>query len=65
MMALELDPAIADGPDWITRFLSNQAEAQPTITDSAAYLRTELAKPEGERVLLLPEIDAQQRSYKQ
>jgi tetratricopeptide (TPR) repeat protein len=65
MMALELDPAIADGPDWITRFLRNQAEAPPTITDRAAYLRTELAKPEGERVLLLPEIDAQQRSYKQ
>jgi tetratricopeptide (TPR) repeat protein len=64
-MALDLDPAIADGPHWLTRFLRKQAEAPPTIADRAAYLRAELAKPEGERVLLMPEVDAQQRPYKQ
>jgi tetratricopeptide (TPR) repeat protein len=65
MMALDLDPAIADGPRWLTRFLRNQAEAPPTIADRAAYLRAELAKPAGERVLLMPEVDARQRPYKQ
>jgi hypothetical protein len=64
-MALDLDPTIADGPHWLTRFLRNQAEAPPTIADRAAYLRAELAKPEGERVLLMPEVDSQQRPYKQ
>jgi tetratricopeptide (TPR) repeat protein len=63
--ALQLDPAIAEGPNWLTRFLRKQADAPPTIADRAAYLRAELAKPEGERVLLVPEIDAQQRPYKQ
>jgi len=63
--ALQLDPSLADGPNWLTRFLRKQAEPPPTVADRAAYLRAELAKPKGERVLLLPEIDAQQRSYKQ
>jgi tetratricopeptide (TPR) repeat protein len=63
--ALDLDPAIADGPGWLTRFLRNQAEAPPTIADRAAYLRAELAKPEAERVLLMPEVDARQRPYQQ
>jgi tetratricopeptide (TPR) repeat protein len=63
--ALQLDPAIADGPHWLTRFLRNQPEAPPTVADRAAYLRAELAKAEGERVLLVPEVDAKQRPYKQ
>jgi tetratricopeptide (TPR) repeat protein len=63
--ALRLDPVIADGPHWLTRFLRKQAEAPPTVADRAAYLRAELAKPEGERVLLVPEIDARQRPYRQ
>jgi hypothetical protein len=45
--------------------LRNQLEAPPTVADRAAYLRAELAKPEGERVLLVPEVDQQQRPYKQ
>lgn len=63
--ALKLDPEIADGPHWLTRFLRNQPEKPPTIADRAAYLRAELAKPESERLLRVPELDAQQRSYKQ
>jgi tetratricopeptide (TPR) repeat protein len=63
--ALELDATLADGPGWLTRFLRNQAEAPPTIADRARYLRAELAKPEGERVLRVPEQDARQRPYKQ
>jgi tetratricopeptide (TPR) repeat protein len=63
--ALGLDRETAKGPHWLTRFLRNQPEAPPTIADRAAYLRAEFAKPESERVLRVPEIDAQQRPYKQ
>jgi len=63
--ALRLDPKIGEGPHWLTRFLRNQPQAPPGIADRAAYLRSELAKPVGERVLRVPEIDARQRSYQQ
>ncbi len=62
--ALELDPKLADGPHWLTRFLRNQPERPPSIADRARYLREELAKPPGERLLRVPELDARQRSYK-
>ncbi len=62
--ALRLDPKIADGPSWITRFLRNQPEKPPTIADRLAYLRAQFALPESERKLRAPEIDAQQRPYK-
>ena len=63
--ALELDPELAEGPHWLTRFLRNQPQKPPGIAERAAYLRKELAKPEKERVLRVPEIDAEQRSFKQ
>lgn len=63
--ALELDQEVVKGPHWLTRFLRNQPETPPTIADRAAYLRAEFAKPEAERLLRVPEIDAQQRPYKQ
>ncbi|MGH6897146.1 MAG: tetratricopeptide repeat protein [Geminicoccaceae bacterium] len=63
--ALRLDSETASGPHWLTRFLRNQPEAPPTIADRAAYLRAELAKPEDERLLRVPELDAQQRPYEQ
>lgn len=62
--ALELDQSVAEGPHWLTRFLRNQPEAPPTVADRLAYLKQELAKPQGERLLRVPEIDAQQRTYK-
>ncbi len=62
--ALRLDPELADGPSWITRFLRNQAERPPTIADRERYLREQLAKPESERVLRLPQADGKQRPYK-
>ena len=65
LRALELEPELADGPNWMTRFLRKQPEPPPTIADRANYLRAELAKPEAERVLRVPEIDAQQRPYQQ
>ncbi len=63
--ALELDPELAKGPHWLVRFLRNQPQKPPGIADRAAYLRKELAKPENERLLKVPEMDAEQRSYRQ
>jgi tetratricopeptide (TPR) repeat protein len=65
MHALKLDPELAEGPHWLTRFLRNQPEPPPTIADRAAYLRAELAKPESQQILRLPEHDRQQRPYQQ
>ena len=63
--ALRLDPELARGPHWLTRFLRLQVEKPPTIADRARYLREQLALPEDERLLRIPEVDAAQRSYKQ
>ncbi len=63
--ALSLDPELADGPHWMTRFLRNQPDKPPTIADRLAYLESELAKPPEERLLHLPETDAEQRPYQQ
>ncbi len=63
--ALQLDPDIAKGPHWLTRFLRLQPEKPPTVADRARFLRAELAKPESQRMLRQPELDAAQRSYKQ
>ena len=62
---LALDPELAEGPHWLTRFLRNQPQKPPGVAERAAYLRTELAKPESERLLRVLELDAAQRSYKQ
>lgn len=61
--ALSLDPKLADGPGWLWRFLRNMPERPPTIADRAAYLEAELRKPPEDRLLRLPESDAQQRMY--
>jgi len=63
--AIALDAETAEGPHWLTRFLRNQPEKPPGIAERAAYLRKELAKPESERLLRIPEVDAEQRTYKQ
>jgi len=62
--ALKLAPKTADGPGLLTRFLRKQSDKPPTIAERANYLREQLAKPESERLLRLPEQDAQQRPYK-
>jgi tetratricopeptide (TPR) repeat protein len=62
--ALELDPEILEGPGFLWRFMRNIDEKPPTIKDRADYLEAELAKPEGERLLQVPEIDEKQRMYK-
>ena len=62
--AVQLDPELGEGPDWITRFLRNQSESPPNIIDRANYLELELKKPPSERLLSDPDEDAKQRSYK-
>lgn len=62
--SLDLTSEVADGPGLMTRFLRNQAEKPPTVADRADYLRAQLARPESQRLLRLPEEDAKQRPYK-
>lgn len=61
--ALRLYPDAAKGMHWLDRFLKNIPEAPPTIRERLQYLRAEYKKPETERVLRIPEIDAKQRHY--
>jgi tetratricopeptide (TPR) repeat protein len=63
--ALSLNPAVGEGPGWLTRFLRNQPEKQPGIVDRARYLKQQLALPEAQRVLSVPAIDDAQRPYKE
>ena len=63
--AMELEPETVEGPHWLTRFLRNQPEKPPGIAERAAYLRKELAKAPEDRLLRVPELDAEQRTYKQ
>ena len=62
--ALELDPEILEGPGFLWRFMRNIDEKPPTIKERADYLEAELAKPEEERMLKVPEVDEKQRMYK-
>ena len=63
--AAALDAELNEGPHWLTRFLRNQPEQQATIVERARYLRAQLALPEDQRVLRVPEMDARQRPYDQ
>lgn len=62
--AIQLDETVAEGPHWLIRFLRNQPEPPPTVADRLAYLKEEMAKPMGERLLRVPEEDEKQRTYK-
>ncbi len=62
--ALELDPEILEGPGFLWRFMRNIDEKPPTIKERADYLEAELAKPESERLLKVPQEDEKQRMYK-
>ncbi len=63
--AAALEQELDEGPHWLIRFLRNQPEAQATILQRAQYLRAQLALPEDERLLRVPEKDAEQRPYNQ
>jgi len=61
--SISLEPEVAAGPGFLIRFMRNQAEKPPTIGDRARYLKKELSKPEDERLLRMPALDARQRAY--
>jgi tetratricopeptide (TPR) repeat protein len=61
--ALELDAELAKGMHWLDRLLYNVQKTPPTIADRLRYLREQFALPEDQRVLRVPEIDAEQRPY--
>lgn len=61
--SMRLEPEVAEGPGFLIRFMRNQAEKPPTIADRARYLRAELGKPEGKRLLRMQAVDSQQRAY--
>ncbi|MBC8414243.1 MAG: tetratricopeptide repeat protein [Nitrospira sp.] len=63
-MAFQLKPELLDGPGYLWQFLHNVDETPPTLLDRADYIEKELTKPEGERLLNVPELDAKQRMYK-
>ncbi len=62
--AAELNPDILEGPGLIWRFLHNVSKKPTTLVDRADYIEKELKKPESERLLRVPELDAEQRMYK-
>ena len=62
--AIALNPKLAEGPSWLTRFLRNQANKPPTLLDRLNYLQEEMKKPKDKRILNIPEEDDQQRPYK-
>jgi tetratricopeptide (TPR) repeat protein len=62
--ALQLMPELAEGPNWLTRFLRLQPEKPNTIDQRAKYLKEQLALPPEKRKLRDPNQDEEQRSYK-
>jgi tetratricopeptide (TPR) repeat protein len=61
--ALAIDAGAVDGPGLLHKIVFG--EAQPaTIRKRADYLERQLALPEDQRLLRVPDIDARQRMYK-
>jgi tetratricopeptide (TPR) repeat protein len=61
--ALAIDPGAVAGPGLFHKILYGLAQPS-TVRKRAAYLEKQLALPESERLLRVPEIDARQRMYK-
>ena len=62
--AMRLEPEVAEGPGFLTRFLRNQAEPPPSVADRARYIREQLARPAAERLLKFPQEDEKQRAHR-
>ena len=61
--SLEIDEGAVEGPDLVHKILYVRPRPA-TVRNRAEYLRQQLALPEGERLLRVPEIDAEQRMHK-
>jgi tetratricopeptide (TPR) repeat protein len=60
--AIRIDPGAVSGPGLMHKILLH---ARPsTVADRARYLEAQLALPEEERLLSVPEIDQRQRMFK-
>lgn len=62
--AVSLDAEKVEGPNWLTRFLRLETGNVPSVAARSQYLKQQLALPEAERVLKIPEVDAAQRPHK-
>ncbi len=63
IQALNIDEGAIEGPNLIDRVIYGTPRPS-TIRLRAVYMQKQLALPESERVLCLPEKDAEQRMYK-
>lgn len=61
--AIRTDEGAVDGPGWIDRLLYGNPNPS-TVRDRARYIYEQLKLPEEQRVLSVPALDAEQRSYK-
>lgn len=61
--ALQIDPGAVDGPGIVDKIIYGVSQPS-TVRDRALYLQKQLALPEEQRLLKLPEEDARQRMYK-
>ena len=61
--ALAIDPEAIEGPGLLHRILYGDAHPA-AVRQRAAYLQRQLALPESERVMRVPELDERQRMYK-
>ena len=61
--ALRIDPGAVEGPGLAHRIIYGNSRPA-TVTDRAVYLEQQLALPESERLLRIPELDERQRAYK-
>ena len=61
--ALKIDEESVSGPGLVDKVLYGTPNAS-TVRKRAEYLIEQLALPEGQRLLRVPEIDAEQRIYK-
>ena len=61
--SLKVDQEVVEGPGVVHKILY-KGDRVSTVRDRAIYLYEQLQLPEEERVLRVPEIDAQQRMYK-
>jgi len=61
--ALKIDDGAVEGPDLVHRILYGRSRPA-TVRKRAEYLQQQLALPEAERLMRVPEIDSEQRMYK-
>jgi tetratricopeptide (TPR) repeat protein len=61
--ALRIDPGAVEGPGLAHRIIYGNSRPA-TVKARAAYLEQQLALPEAERLLRVPELDDRQRAYK-